>query len=99
MDTQNNTIIIIAILLFVLGVLALFFLRQSNQRSLRVKNSSGVFIAGDNNQNISAQVNQAQPETETTPWWKKVANVMAWLATIAGPMIAAFAYWFPRGGI
>lgn len=77
----------------------LLFLHQSSQRSLRVKNSSGVFIAGDNNQNISAQVNQTQPnKTEATPLWKKVATVMAWLAALVGPVIAALAYWSPRGG-
>ncbi len=98
MEIQNTTIIVIAILIFLLGLLALFALRRSNQRSLRVENGNGVFIAGDGNRNISAQLNQTQPKTEATPLWKKVATVIAWLATLAGPVIAALAYWFPRAG-
>ncbi|MCF6283267.1 MAG: hypothetical protein L3J28_13880 [Candidatus Polarisedimenticolaceae bacterium] len=98
MEIQNTTIIVIAILIFLLGLLALFALRRSNQRSLRVENGNGVFIAGDGNRNISAQVSQTQPETEVTPLWKKIASVIAWLAALAGPIIAALAYWLPRAG-
>ena len=98
MELQNTTTVLIATLLFVCGLLALFALRRSKGRGLRVKDGNGVFIAGDGNRNISAQVNRSQPEAPATPLWKKIAAAIAWLATLAGPLITALAYWFPRGG-
>lgn len=99
MDIQNtNAILLFAALLFVVGLIVLFALNRSHKRTVHVKNSIGTFIAGDRNSGISTQVNQTQSDTTTTPVWRKAATVIAWLAALAGPVIAALAYWFPRGG-
>ena len=57
----------------------------------------GAFIAGDRNKNISVHINHT-PDNTPTPAWRKVAALLAWLATLAGTVIAALAYWLPRGG-
>lgn len=99
MDTQNaNAILFLAALLFVAGLIGLFALTRSDKRAVVVKNSNGAFIAGDGNRNVSVNINQTQDGTTTTPVWRKIAAFVAWLAALAGPVIAALAYWFPRTG-
>ena len=100
MDIQNTHVtLLLAGLLFVIGLIGLFILSRSNKRTVCVKNSQGAFIAGDGNSDISAHITQPQNDTTGTPVWRKVAAVAAWLATLAGSLIAALAYWFPRTGV
>lgn len=100
MDIQNTYVTVsLAALLFVIGLIGLFALSLSNKRTVCVKNSQGTFIAGDGNSDVSAHIMQPQNDTTSTPAWRKIATVVAWLAALAGPLIAALAYWFPRAGV
>jgi len=98
MDIQNAyVILLLAALLFVGGLIGLFILKRSSSREVCAKNSQGAFIAGDGNENISVQIHHT-PDNTPTPAWRKVAALLAWLATLAGTVIAALTYWLPRGG-
>ncbi len=100
MDIQNTHLaLFLAGLLFVIGLIGLFILSRSNKRTVCVKNSQGAFIAGDGNSDVSVHITQPQNDMTNTPAWRKIAAVVAWLATLAGPLIAALAYWFPRAGV
>ena len=98
MDIQNAyVILLLAALLFVGGLIGLFILKRSNSREVCAKNSQGAFIAGDGNEKIYVHIHHT-PDNTPTPAWRKVAALLAWLATLAGTVIAALAYWLPRGG-
>ncbi len=98
MDFHNTGHFLIGAALFFGGFLALCALRLGSRRSLHVKNSNGVFIAGDHNKNISAQISAEPASAAATPLWRRAAAFLAWLATLAGPVIAALAYWLPNSG-
>jgi len=98
MDIQNTeTLLLLATLIFAVGVIGLIALGRSNKRSVSVKNGSGAFIAGDGN-TVSVQIKQGENSTPATPVWKRVVAVISFLAAVAGPIIAALAYWFPKAG-
>jgi len=100
MDIQNAYVIVLfAALLFVIGLIGLFALSRSNKRTVCAKNSQGAFIAGDGNKNVSVHITQTQNDTTSTPVWRKIAVFAAWVAALAGPIIAALAYWFPRANV
>ena len=101
MDIAINGLIIGGIL-FLLGLISLFALASKNKKTnnkMNVKNSSGIFISGNDNQNISANITQTPAtETVTKPIWHKLMTALAWIAAIAGPIIAALSYWYPPSG-
>jgi len=100
MDIQNaHVMLFFAALLFVIGLIGLFALSRSNKRTVCVKNSQGAFIAGDGNKDVSVHITQTQNDTTSTSVWRKIAAFTAWVAALAGPIIAALAYWFPRAGV
>jgi len=100
MDIQNaHALLLFAALLFVIGVISLFALSRPNKRTVCAKNSQGAFIAGDDNKDVSVHITPTQNDTTSTPVWRKIAAFAAWVAALAGPIIAALAYWFPRSGV
>ncbi len=86
------------VFLFCLGLIVLLTTHHSSRRQVKARDTSGVFIAGDGNTNISATVSNPPAAVTPQPAWKRLTQVLAWLAALAGPVIAALAYWLPRGG-
>ncbi len=101
MGTGATLQLILAAVLFTVGVVSLFLLRRSNKRNVHVQQNSGIIITGDSARDVTNTVSldaQPPPAHPTVSGWRKVADFLAWLAALSGTIIAALAYWAPRGG-